>query len=185
MTDALNIECDKGKIIPLSSSARNGVRFSGGTNDAQEVEIQPPSNKDYLIRNGAAWTSGYKEANPVESEYVRQDAFQAHMQRIDQRFEASEKLLAERLDKFQVVMEKSLNELKSGLSGEMKAMNARLDTIQQQYSWKIGWFGTFFTFCGAAIALYPLLSQYLTKEWITATFGIAGICILCMSLWRR
>ncbi|MBQ3764202.1 MAG: hypothetical protein II869_04435, partial [Synergistaceae bacterium] len=82
---------------------------------------------------------------------------------------------------FERTMEKSFAEL----SGEVKAMNARLDTIQQQYSWKIGWLGTVFTFCGAALAVYPLLSQYLRPEWVMAIFGIGGLGILLLSLLRK
>ena len=114
-------------------------------------------------------------------EYVSQGVFDAHMQRIDQRFEASDKLFAERLDKIQAVIEKKFEEL----HGDVKAMNARLDTVQQQYSWKIGWLGTLFTFGGAALAVYPLLSQYVTQEWIMAGFGIGGLMILLFSMFRR
>ena len=132
-------------------------------------------------------------------EYVSQGVFDAHMQRIDQRFEASEKLFAERfeafeklfaerfdkmqsvMEKHQAVMEKKFEELR----GDVKGLSARLDTIQQQYSWKIGWLGTLFTFGGAALAVYPLLSKYVTQEWIMAGFGIGGLMILLFSMFRR
>ena len=126
--------------------------------------------------------------NENNNKYVQQEVFDAHMQRIDQRFESSDKLFAERLDKMQAVIEKhqSVMEAKfEELRGDVKAMGARLDTIQQQYSWKIGWLGTLFTFGGAALAIYPLLSKYLTQEWIMAGFGIGGLLILLFSLARR
>lgn len=113
--------------------------------------------------------------------YVNKEVFSVHMGRIDQRFEAYDKLTAERLGRMQAELEKSF----SGLLGEVKSMNARLDTIQQQYSWKIGWLGTVFTFCGAALAVYPLLSKYLSQEWIMAIFGIGGLGILLLSLIRK
>lgn len=116
-----------------------------------------------------------------ETGYVSKEVFSVHMGRIDQRFESSDKLTAERLGRMQAELEKSF----SGLLGEVKSMNARLDTIQQQYSWKIGWLGTVFTFCGAAIAVYPLLSKYLSQEWIMAIFGIGGLGILLLSLIRK
>ena len=133
------------------------------------------------------------------SESVSKETFDAHMQRIDQRFEAQDKLLAERLDKMQAVFERMQAQMERAqaqfertmeksfaeLSGEVKAMNARLDTIQQQYSWKIGWLGTVFTFCGAALAVYPLLSQYLRPEWVMAIFGVGGLGILLLSLLRK
>ena len=133
------------------------------------------------------------------SESVSRETFDAHIQRIDQRFEAQDKLLAERLDKMQAVFERMQAQMERAqaqfertmeksfaeLSGEVKAMNARLDTIQQQYSWKIGWLGTVFTFCGAALAVYPLLSQYLRPEWVMAIFGIGGLGILLLSLLRK
>ena len=133
------------------------------------------------------------------SESVSKETFDAHIQRIDQRFEAQDKLLAERLDKMQAVFERMQAQMERAqaqfertmeksfaeLSGEVKAMNARLDTIQQQYSWKIGWLGTVFTFCGAALAVYPLLSQYLRPEWVMAIFGIGGLGILLLSLLRK
>ena len=146
-------------------------------------------------------------------EYVSKDTFDAHMQRIDQRFEAQDKLIVERLDKMQAVFEKTQAQMErthaqmertqaqmeqsqahfeqriensfAELKGEVKAMNARLDTMQQQYSWKIGWLGTVFTFCGAALAVYPLLSQYLKPEWIMAVFGVGGLGIVLMSLLRK
>ena len=154
-------------------------------------------------------------------ESVSKETFDAHMQRIDQRFESQDRLFVakldkmqivfderldkmqtvfdERLDKMQVVFERALAQMElsqaqferrieksfSELSGEVKAMNARLDTIQQQYSWKIGWLGTVFTFCGAALAVYPLLSQYLTPQLIMAVFGIGGLGILLLSLHRK
>ena len=40
-------------------------------------------------------------------------------------------------------------------------------------------------FGGAALAIYPLLSKYLTQEWIMAGFGIGGLLILLFSLARR
>ena len=133
------------------------------------------------------------------SESVSKETFDAHIQRIDQRFEAQDKLLAERLDKMQAVFERMQAQMERAqaqfertmeksfaeLSGEVKAMNARLDTIQQQYSWKIGWLGTVFTFCGAALAVYPLLSQYLRPEWVMAIFGVGGLGILLLSLLRK
>ena len=139
-------------------------------------------------------------------EYVSKDTFDAHMQRIDQRFESQDKLIVERLDKMQAVFEKTQAQMErthaqkeqsqpqfartiensfAELKGEVKAMNARLDTMQQQYSWKIGWLGTVFTFCGAALAVYPLLSQYLKPEWIMAVFGVGGLGIVLMSLLRK
>ena len=133
------------------------------------------------------------------NEYVSRDTFDAHMQRIDQRFESQDKLIVERLDKMQAVFEKTQAQMErtqaqfirtiensfAELKGEVKAMNARLDTMQQQYSWKIGWLGTVFTFCGAALAVYPLLSQYLKPEWIMAIFGVGGLAIVLMSLLRK
>ena len=133
------------------------------------------------------------------SESVSKETFDAHIQRIDQRFEAQDKLLAERLDKMQAVFERMQAQMERAqaqfertmeksfaeLSGEVKATNARLDTIQQQYSWKIGWLGTVFTFCGAALAVYPLLSQYLRPEWVMAIFGVGGLGILLLSLLRK
>ena len=133
------------------------------------------------------------------NEYVSRDTFDAHIQRIDQRFESQDKLIVERLDKMQAVFEKAQAQMErtqaqfirtiensfAELKGEVKAMNARLDTMQQQYSWKIGWLGTVFTFCGAALAVYPLLSQYLKPEWIMAVFGVGGLGIVLMSLLRK
>ncbi|MBQ2615751.1 MAG: hypothetical protein IJG51_09975 [Synergistaceae bacterium] len=144
-------------------------------------------------------------------ESVSKETFDAHIQRVDQRFESQEKLFVEKLDKMQTVFDERLDKMQTvlnerldkmqavfersqaqfertieksvaELSGEVKAMNARLDTMQQQYSWKIGWLGTVFTFCGAALAVYPLLSQYLTPQWIMATFGVGGLGILLLSL---
>ena len=122
------------------------------------------------------------------SESVSKETFNAHMQRIDQRFEAQDKLFAERLDKMQAVFERTQTQIEKSfaeLNGAVNAMNARLDTIQQQYSWKIGWLGTVFTFCGAALAVYPLLSQYLRPEWVMAIFGVGGLGILLLSLLRK
>ena len=122
------------------------------------------------------------------SESVSKETFNAHMQRIDQRFEAQDKLFAERLDKMQAVFERTQLQIEKSfaeLNGAVNAMNARLDTIQQQYSWKIGWLGTVFTFCGAALAVYPLLSQYLRPEWVMAIFGVGGLGILLLSLLRK
>ena len=140
------------------------------------------------------------------NEYVSRDTFDAHIQRIDQRFESQDKLIVERLDKMQAVFEKAQAQMErthaqmeqsqakfeqriensfAELKGEVKAMNARLDTMQQQYSWKIGWLGTVFTFCGAALAVYPLLSQYLKPEWIMAVFGVGGLGIVLISLLRK
>ena len=122
------------------------------------------------------------------SEAVSKETFNAHMQRIDQRFEAQDKLFAERLDKMQAVFERTQLQIEKSfaeLNGAVNAMNARLDTIQQQYSWKIGWLGTVFTFCGAALAVYPLLSQYLRPEWVMAIFGVGGLGILLLSLLRK
>ncbi|MBQ4401285.1 MAG: hypothetical protein II832_03880 [Synergistaceae bacterium] len=115
------------------------------------------------------------------SEYVTQEVFDAHMERIDQRFDSQDKLTAERLARMQAELGQSMERL----VGVVNTMNARLDTIQQQYSWKIGWLGTVFTFCGAALAVYPLLSQYLTPEWIMAIFGAGGLGILLLSIVRR
>ena len=114
-------------------------------------------------------------------EAVSKETFDAHMQRIDQRFEMQDKLTAERLARMQAELGQSMERL----VGVVNAMNARLDTIQQQYSWKIGWLGTVFTFCGAALAVYPLLSQYLTPQWIMAIFGVGGLGILLLSLRRK
>ena len=114
-------------------------------------------------------------------ESVSKETFDAHMQRIDQRFEMQDKLTAERLARMQAELGQSMERL----VGVVNAMNARLDTIQQQYSWKIGWLGTVFTFCGAALAVYPLLSQYLTPQLIMAVFGIGGLGILLLSLHRK
>ena len=122
------------------------------------------------------------------SEAVSKETFNAHMQRIDQRFEAQDKLFAERLDKMQAVFERTQLQIEKSfaeLNGAVNAMNARLDTIQQQYSWKIGRLGTVFTFCGAALAVYPLLSQYLRPEWVMAIFGVGGLGILLLSLLRK
>ena len=134
-----------------------------------------------------------------ERDVVSKETFNAHMQRIDQRFESQDKLIVERLDKMQAVFERTQAQMERAqeqfirtiensfaeLKGEVKAMNARLDTMQQQYSWKIGWLGTVFTFCGAALAVYPLMSQYLPSEWIMAIFGTGGLGILLMSLMRK
>ena len=126
------------------------------------------------------------------NKYVQQEVFDSHIQRIYQRFEAADKLLAERLDKMQALMQALMEKNQAvmeakfeELRGDVKAMSSRLDTIQQQYSWKIGWLGTLFTFGGAALAVYPLLSKYLTQEWIMAGFGIGGLLILLFSLARR
>lgn len=100
-------------------------------------------------------------------ESVSRETFDAHMQRIDQRFEMQDKLFVERLDKMQAVFEQSHARIEKSfaeLIGEVKATNARLDTTQHQYSWEIGWLGMVLTFCGAALAFYHLLSQYLTPQ---------------------
>ena len=95
---------------------------------------------------------------------------------------SSQKLLDEHLDKMQIAIGKDLADLK----GEIKALSARLDTIQQQYSWKIGWLGTIFTFCGAALAVYPLLKQYsLSDEWIIGGLGIGGLLLVLVSMFRK
>ena len=153
-------------------------------------------------------SSSANTENAYES--VSKETFNAHIHRIDQRFESQEKLFVEKLDKMQTVFDERLDKMQavfgralarlelsqaqfeqrieksfSELIGEVKAINARLDTMQQQYSWKIGWLGTVFTFCGAALAVYPLLSQYLTPQWIMATFGVGGLGILLLSLRRK
>ena len=100
-------------------------------------------------------------------ESVSKETFDAHIQRIDQRFESQEKLFVERLNKMQAVFEQSQARIEKSfaeLSGAVKAINAKLDTIQQQYSWNIGWLGMVLTFCGAALAFYHLLSQSLTPQ---------------------
>ena len=131
------------------------------------------------IQEGREKVISTNTENTYES--VSKETFDAHMQRIDQRFEMQDKLTAERLARMQAELGQSMERL----VGVVNAMNARLDTIQQQYSWKIGWLGTVFTFCGAALAVYPLLSQYLTPQWIMAIFGIGGLGILLLSLRRK
>ena len=58
-------------------------------------------------------------------ESVSKETFDAHMQRIDQRFEMQDKLTAERLARMQAELGQSMERL----VGVVNAMNSRLDTI--------------------------------------------------------
>ena len=62
----------------------------------------------------------------------------------DIRFQSMEKLLNERLGKMEAIMEKNLakyDAIASDIKGDVKAMNARLDTMQNKFSWNLAWVG--------------------------------------------
>ena len=71
----------------------------------------------------------------ADSDYVRRDVFDAHMQRIDQRFDSLEKRMDERFDAMRIFMEKTLTEMKADnarVLNEMKADNAQLRSEMQE-----------------------------------------------------
>ena len=62
----------------------------------------------------------------------------------DFRFEAMEKLFHESMSKMEAIMEKNLakhDAIANEMRGDIKAINARLDTLESRFSWNLAWLG--------------------------------------------
>ena len=94
-----------------------------------------------------------------EADYVRKSIFNIHMQRIDQRFEALEKSMDKTVERLEAIAETHLAKLDliaSEMRGDIKAINARLDTLENRYSWNLAW-------VGIIMALALAIFQHLWK----------------------
>ena len=92
-----------------------------------------------------------KETNSAITE-VRQDIFtlQGEIKAINERVEGRFDVLNERIDKNFAQYEAVANEMK----GDIKAINARLDTQQTKFGWYFTVFGIIITVVVAAIQLW-------------------------------
>ena len=89
--------------------------------------------------------------------FVKNDVFNVHMQRIDQRFEAQEKLANKTVERMAAIMDKYLakhDAIAAGIEGDLKAITARLDTQQTKFGWYLTVFGIVLTVVIAAIQFW-------------------------------
>ena len=71
--------------------------------------------------------------NTLEDIYVRKDVYNVETYRIDQRFDAADRLLIERLDNLRETIEKNQVEIR----GELKNINTRIDSLEKSLNARI------------------------------------------------
>ena len=117
---------------------------------------------------GSTWGGFDTMRQPMGNDYVRKDVFDATIHRIDQRFDSLEKRMDERFAAMNEKMEQGFaltNErmdkhlaqyevIASHIEGDIKALNARLDTQQTKFGWYLTIFGLVITVVIAAIQLW-------------------------------
>ena len=82
----------------------------------------------------------------MADEYVRREILDLYIERMEA---ISEKNLAKH-DAIAAEMRANISEMK----GDLKAMNARLDTIENKFSWNLAWVGIII---GLALAIVQLI----------------------------
>ncbi len=93
----------------------------------------------------------------MTDDFVKNDVFNVHMQRIDQRFEAQEKLVNKTIERMEAVMDKYLakhDAIAASIEGDLKAITARLDAQQTKFGWYLTLFGIVITVVIAAIQFW-------------------------------
>ena len=89
--------------------------------------------------------------------FVKDEVFNVHMQRIDQRFEAQEKLANKTIERMEAIVDKYLakhDAIAANIEGDLKAITARLDTQQTKFGWYLTVFGIVITVAVAAIQFW-------------------------------
>lgn len=87
----------------------------------------------------------------MPEDFVRKDIFDLNVNRVDHRFEMMEKLVNAAVERMEAIIEKNLakhdaiaSEMRievSEIKGDVRAINARLDTLQNKFSWNLAWVG--------------------------------------------
>ena len=80
----------------------------------------------------------------MADEYVRKDLFDAAMLRMDQRFDATERLVNNTIERMETMMDRNLAKhetIAARIEGKFDTMNARLDTLENKFSWNLAWVG--------------------------------------------
>ena len=93
----------------------------------------------------------------MTDDFVKNDVFNVHMQRIDQRFEAQEKLVNKTIERMEAVMDKYLakhDAIAASIEGDLKAITARLDAQQTKFGWYLTLFGIVITVVITAIQFW-------------------------------
>ena len=93
----------------------------------------------------------------MADDFVKNDVFNVHMQRIDQRFEAQEKLVNKTIERMEAVVDKYLakhDAIAASIEGNLKAIIARLDTQQAKFGWYLTAFGIAITVVIAVIQFW-------------------------------
>ena len=84
-----------------------------------------------------------KETLDTQIEIIKSNInFEKNM--TDMRFQSMEKLLNERFGKMEAIMEKNIakhDAIAGEIRGDIKAINARFDTLQNKFSWNLAWVG--------------------------------------------
>ena len=79
-----------------------------------------------------------------EADYVRKSIFNVHMQRIDQRFEALEKLMDSRVERMEALADRNLAKhevIAERIEKRFDTVTARLDTLESRFTWNLAWVG--------------------------------------------
>ena len=96
-----------------------------------------------------------EETRTMAEEFVKKDVCEANIRRMDQRFDATETLINNTVERMEAIMERNLAKheniaerlekkfdiLNTRLEGRFDTMNARFDTLQNKFSWNLAWVG--------------------------------------------
>ena len=129
-------------------------------------------------------TEGVLRGSCPRQQYVSQDVLNIHLQGIKERAASEEKITDARFDRLEAILEKNTAEIKSEIKvmneridrnlaeykavagdirteisdirGDVKALNARVDSFQHRRYWDIAWVGIVI---GAVIGLIQMFSK--------------------------
>ena len=70
----------------------------------------------------------------LEREYVQQREFDIYIQNIKERADSDKELTAERLDRFEAVIDKKLSEMKNEINAVNITLNTKIDNVEDRLS---------------------------------------------------
>ena len=109
-------------------------------------------------------------ARPNGSDYVRQDVFDAHMRRIDERFNSMEILIDKKLTELRADLEVRFERIESRFAqvdSRFDAVDTRLHNVETNIYWGFGFFAlilAFLTFSPVVKSLQNLFKPAVTLE---------------------
>ena len=99
----------------------------------------------------------------MNEEFVRKDVFEANMRRIDQHFDATERLVNNTVERMEAIIDRNLakhDAVAAEMRGDIRALNTRIDSMEGKLSQSITITSVIVTVFGIIITIVIAAIQF-------------------------